>query len=183
MGYINGNGIYIYDEADVVTPFSEFENKGQRSVSTAIDTVNTRIDNLADTSWTPYVPTLLNMNSGIGKVKGFWRGDENEVTVQFSVVFGGSGWSMGTDPGFTLPVPAVVPLHAFAAYAGTGGTFIGGSVAPLFVLARNTSQTQVTLFALAPNTSGYININSTTPQTWGPGSAMSIQFSYRPASS
>jgi len=182
MGYVDGEGIYIYDETDAVTPFSEFENKGQRSVSAALTAVGERIASLADTSWTPYVPTLLNMNKGTtGQIKGFWRGDENEVTVQFSVVFGGSNWSMGTDPGFTLPVPAVVPLHAFAAYAGTGGTFIGGSVAPLFVLARNTSQTQVTLFALAPNTSGYININPTTPQTWGAGSAMSIQFSYRPA--
>lgn len=182
MGYQDANGVYIYEETDEVSPLSEFENMGQRSISVALTDQSARIDSLADTAWSAYTPTLININKGAtGVIVAEWRGDANSVDVRFSVKLGGTGLSVATDPGFTLPTPAVAPLHPFAAYAGIGVAYIGTAIYPAFPIAKGSSATEVLLYGLAPNTSGYINMNATTPGTFASGSVLSVQFSYRPA--
>lgn len=41
MGAPNANGVWIYDETDMASPFSDYSNLGQQSVSDAISTLKT----------------------------------------------------------------------------------------------------------------------------------------------
>lgn len=182
VGYIDQNGVYLYGEDDEVSPFSEFMNFGQRATSQALADTNTRIDALADTSWSNYAPTLARLNAGTtGVVQAEWRGDENNVDVRFSIRLGGTGFSVGMNPTFSLPTPAAAPLYSYAAYSGVGVIKIGALIFPCFPLAYIGSTTEVVLYALNPSSPGYSNIDAASPAQFAADSAMGVSFSYRPA--
>jgi len=55
MGTNDVNGVYIYDEGDEFSPVSEFENKGQRSISAAIGKLKDGIEALTGIKPSPWV--------------------------------------------------------------------------------------------------------------------------------
>lgn len=53
MGALDANGVYIYDETDPVSPFSDFMNLGQSAQSVVVGDLDARLTDLEtdDTGW------------------------------------------------------------------------------------------------------------------------------------
>lgn len=129
--------------------------------------------------WQSYTPTLTNLNVGNGSVAARWRRIGAKIEVSLEIKLGTSGWSVGTDPKFTLPVPAAPKLAPFGQYNGIGNSYNGGGIGPIVATASATSTTVVQLFAMSGG--GYLNIGPSSPGAWQNGACFSIEFSYQPA--
>lgn len=133
--------------------------------------------------WQTWSPTLTGITLGTGGTSvALYRyvGDNVEVRFAFKL---GTGGTLGTDPRFTLPQLAEAVIAPYTTYNGNGSMFdnSAGQVYPTFVVSYNTSQSIVTMYALAPATSGYTNITATVPFTWAINDTIGVNFTYRPA--
>lgn len=126
--------------------------------------------------WTAWSPTITNMSYGSGSGSFVFRQIDDEIQCKVIIRFAGSGGVTATDPRFTLPRPTVTNLAPYT-LLGNGSMFLNGTVYPAFAVLQNTSTTTSLIYGLNPSTSGFINLNSTTPNTWTNG-YISLLFSY-----
>lgn len=146
-----------------------------------------------ESDWISYTATL---SAGTGSFTVGTGGSASQVTqyryeagtvrVRYSFVLGSSGFAVGTQPKFTLPVTAVALAHPFFGYVSgsLGGTMFDTSATALLlsvVVADNTSTTVVRP-ATVNNVSGLLAYpTATTPWTWAAGDAMQGSFTYEAA--
>lgn len=131
-----------------------------------------------------WVPKFTNLNPGdteSSKVIAEYEFDGRKIEGTLAVTLGLNG-SVGFNPSFTLPIPAIVPRVSNETIGARGTVKQGSNGLPLFVVANDYSQTSALLWLNAASTSGYQLITASYPATWQPGHQMLANFEYRPLS-
>jgi len=138
-----------------------------------------------ESDWITYTPTIRNVAVGTGgSASSVWayKFVAGDVKVKFSLVLGTSGASVSGIPTITVPIARAALAHP---YEGTTGFLILYDTANTrpyqgAILAENTDATKV---RLVPTNSGALTtaVAATVPFTWGAGSAISGEFSYKAA--
>lgn len=85
-GALDANGIYMYAEDDPISPFSDFMNLGQDSISDALAALSTALDGRLDIleAGTGTVPTMLALQTS-----GTWTKPAHLLAIRVRMVGGG----------------------------------------------------------------------------------------------
>jgi hypothetical protein len=133
-----------------------------------------------NSEWKTWSPTLTALSLGTGYTSQYmyrYSGDMVQVKLKIAI---GSGGSVGSNPTFTLPVPATAAISPYQTLSGLGTIYIGSSIYPMAVLQAST--TTARFYAFAGNSSSYLNVTATTPGVMGSAATgFVIDFSYEPA--
>ena len=131
--------------------------------------------------WRTYSATLTAMGVGAGGANFTeYRYLAGTVSVRYKIVLGSSGFSVGTNPNFSLPVTAVVGPNPVEAYAGLSSLYdLSTTVGYVSMISAYTAN-NARIFVLG---SGgiYSPITSSAPFTFASGDVLSGEFVYRAA--
>lgn len=168
-GFHDANGIYIYDETDLASPFSDLLNLGQEATSDEIANDRARLAALeaqgAASSWTP---TFQSATVGNGAVNAYWGRVGDLVAWQWKWVLGSTSTITGT---FASDLPTPVTggswMSVGAGYASRGTATTGR----MTLVTRMTGGTTFNLWMDGTS------INATSPfsgGTWTAGDVISV---------
>ncbi|WP_053203789.1 hypothetical protein [Jiangella muralis] len=167
-GSPDANGIYIYDETDLASPFSDLLNLGQEATSDEIANDRARLTALeAQGNASSWTPTFTNATVGNGAVNAYWARLGDLVAWQWKWVFGSTSTISGT---FTSDLPTEVTgaqwMNVGAGYVGRGTSVTGRTT----LVCRMSSSIAFNLFGDG------LSVNATPPMgaPWTAGDVISV---------
>lgn len=172
-----------------------WDNQSQRNAATGMDIGDIGVQRdtgttykwngtawavFGNSEWKTWSPTLTSLNLGTGYTSVFqyrYVGESVQVKVKIAI---GSGGSVGSNPGFSLPVPASAPLAPNQTFSGLGTIYIGSTIYPMAVVQIGTTVGR--FYAWAETSSLYRNVDANSPGAMGSApTGFVIDFTYEPA--
>jgi len=186
-GALDANGVWIYDEDDLVSPLSDYENLGQHSTSTQFTADRARLTTLeaaalGDVPLGAFAPAWTNLTLGTGGTTNYAKYSVSKgVCSGLAIVtLGSTGFAVG-DVFLTPPVPIAAALVAAAAdvgraqlidtSAGAAGRFDG-------IVLAGASGLRVGPVNTAAAFANFAGMTSTTPFAWAANDKLAVRFNY-----
>lgn len=131
--------------------------------------------------WRVYSAALTGLNVGTGGTNYTEsRYLAGTIAVRYKFVLGSSGFSVGTNPNFTLPVGALVGPNPVEAYAGFSSLYDLSATVGFVSMVSAYTGGNARIFVLG-SAGAYSPITATAPFTFASGDVLSGEFTYKAA--
>ena len=131
--------------------------------------------------WRVYSASLTGLNVGTGGTNyAEFRYLAGTIAVRYKFVLGSAGFSVSTNPNFTLPVGALVGPNPVEAYAGFSSLYDLSATVGFVSMVSAYTGGNARIFILG-SAGDYRPITSISPFTFASGDVLSGEFTYKAA--
>lgn len=131
--------------------------------------------------WITWAPTLSNITLGTASSTAYqYKYSAGLVHGRYKIILGTSGMAIGTNPSLTLPVTAVAPNHANAAYNGRAVLY-DNSATTNYNAAVRADASSATVVILMSQSATVAAITASAPFIWAASDVLEGDFIYEAA--